>query len=504
MVKKILRNPYFLSGLSAALLRLSFPKPGLWICAWLALVPLFFALEKQKGAKAFFVSFFCGYIFFATTVFWLMHVTWTGMFVVAAYLALYVAVFGRIVAAYQAKGLSFGQRLLFVPALWVSCEFVRSYFLLGFPWALLGNSQASDLLAIQAADITGVYGVSFIVVFVNVFLFEFVRSLPRKPLSFKATVVPVCVVLAWMGYGAYRLAEDPRESCFFKVACVQGNIQQEIKWASGFRDRILKKHQILTEIVSLKTEPDLIVWPETSYPDYLDPGAPQTFEKDFLRGNDSAPLLVGSITLRNARYFNSAILFSGDGKILNMYDKIHLVPFGEYIPARRFFPFLAAVVPIEDFTPGREHVIFSLSGRACPSLRLAALICFEDIFGDLTRRFVQKGADVLVNMTNDAWFGDTSSPYQHMQASVLRAVENRVFVVRSANTGISCCINDTGKVTATVRDVSGKPTFVTSYQTAQVARTRRGAVYTKIGDVFVLLCIFYAMMIMIWRIKIRR
>lgn len=491
-----------LSGLSAVLLRLSFPKPGLWILAWLAFLPLFFALEKQKGLNAFFISLFCGFLFFATTVFWLIHVTWIGMLVVSAYLALYVAVFGWVVAECKER-LTFGQRIVFVPALWVFLEFARSYFFLGFPWALLGNGQAPDLLAIQAADITGVYGVSFIVVFVNIFLFECVNHLPQRPLSFKSMVIPVCFVLAWLGYGAYRLAEDPQESCFFKVACVQGNIPQEIKWAPGFRERILKKYQILTEIVSLKTEPDLVVWPETSYPDYLEPESPDEVSKDFSRGNDGAPLLVGSIMLRDARYFNSAVLFSGEGRILKVYDKIHLVPFGEYIPGRLHLPFLATLVPIEDFTPGREHVVFSLASRACSSLRLAALICFEDIFGDLTRRFVQRGADVLVNMTNDAWFGDTSSPYQHMQASVLRAVENRVFVVRSANTGISCFIDDTGKVTATVKDALGKSTFITGYQTARVARTRRSAVYTKVGDVFVLLCIFYAIM-MFWRIKTKR
>ncbi len=494
-MSRIFFNPYLLSVLSGILLRLSFPKPGMWFLAWFGFIPLFFAIRKQRPLKAFVFSFISGAVFFISTMFWLINVTVPGMIVLSLYLALYFAVFGMMCSVAREKiAHAFG--VIFIPALWVFLEFVRSYFLTGMPWALLGMSQAPNLPAIQAADITGVYGVSFMLVFVNTVLFEFVfdrgvnKSASLKKLVFLAAVIPV-----WFGYGFYRLAQDPLKNCAFRVAIVQGNIPQDIKWASSFSHRIFEKYQLMTEIVDLKEEPDLIVWPETSYPGYYEPEGEGRELKDFSQQLET-PLLAGSVSLRDMHYYNSAILLNGAERTSVIYDKMHLVPFGEYIPCRKLLPFIERILPIEDFTPGKTRAVFSLRGSRCPDIKLSAMICFEDIFPDIARGFVLRGADLLVNMTNDAWFDDTSSPYQHMQASVFRAVENRVYVLRAANTGISCYIDDTGRVYSTIKDAKGKPTFISGYAVEWVTKTGRRSLYTKIGDVFALLCIFYVIIIM--------
>ncbi|OIO36883.1 MAG: apolipoprotein N-acyltransferase [Candidatus Omnitrophica bacterium CG1_02_44_16] len=497
---KILKNYYILAIVSAMLLRSSFPKFSLWQLAWVAFIPLFFALRSQKTSKAFLLSFLCGFLFNVFLVFWLINVTVPGMLIVAAYLALYIALFGAAYS-YAAERMSFWQRLFFAPALWVLLEFARGMFLTGFPWSLLGYSQSYNIAAIQAADIFGAYGISFIVVFVNVFLFEVLIGFWQKKAlrSFKL-IVPLLIIFVWFAYGAYRVQQDPQRSCPLKVAVVQGNIPQEIKWVESFRPNIFKKYKLLTEIVHLKAEPDLIVWPETSFPDHLELGENDAPLRQFA-SQAGVPIMVGSIRIKGPRYFNSTLLFSTKGEVLGVYDKMHLVPFGEYIPARFFMPFIARIVPIEDFTPGRDFKLFAIASANGPVLKFATLICFEDILSDLASGFVRRGADFLVNMTNDAWFGDTSSPYQHMQASVLRAVENRAYVVRAANTGISCIIDDAGRVETSVINDKGKETFVTGSASGVIFKTGRKSFYTGVGDIFSVACGLYAalLMLILWR-----
>lgn len=474
------------------LLRLAYPKFDLALLAWAAFVPLFFALEQQRYAKAAFPSFIAGFVFFLTTIFWLHHVTVAGMFVMAVYLSMYFVVFGCGLCFFMPR-LLFWQRLVFVPALWVVLEFVRGHFLTGFPWALLGYSQTSNLAAIQAADVFGAYGVSFIVMFVNVWIFEMLKAGgPALLRPRQRVVIPFLVIVVWLGYGLfcinapnYSKGLDGKIGPPLKVALVQGNIPQELKWAQDFSRRIFDKYALMSDIVQMKEEPDFIIWPETSFPDYLEGDGNDSLLRA-LAARLKTPLLLGAVRFKDKHFFNSAVLFSGEGEAAGVYDKLHLVPFGEYLPARRFLPFLERILPIEDFTPGRNITIFRVAGRGGEK-KFAVLICFEDIFSDIARWAVARGADFLVNITNDAWFGDTSSPYQHMQASVFRAVENRVFVVRSANTGVSCVIDETGRVLTSVKDASGKETFVPGYAVGHVYRGRMSP-YRSLGDFLPFLC----------------
>jgi apolipoprotein N-acyltransferase len=498
LIKSVFKNSWFLVVLSALLLRLAFPKFNLFILAWGVFLPFFFAVSSQRPLKGFFISWFGGVLFYILTVFWLIHVTAAGMVVLSVYLGLYFAFFA-LGYKFAREHLLFWPRLFFVPAWWVVLEYSRGYLLTGFPWALLAYTQTQDLFAIQAADIFGSWGVSFIVIFANVFLFELIVSCRKGPfLKKRQVIIPLLIFVCWFAYGIFRVYENPKKSCPLSVAVVQGNISQEIKWVPSFGKNIFKKYQLLTDIVRLKEAPDLVIWPETSFPDYLEPGINDGELKEYIR-KGGTPLLLGSIRLEGAHYFNSAILFSSTGDILGCYDKIHLVPFGEYIPLRRLLPFLERIVPIEDFRAGTNYKIFSIHGPRCPLMDFGVLICFEDIFSSLSSRFVRRGADFLVNITNDAWFGNTASPFEHMQASVFRAVENRVFVVRSANAGISCIIDDKGRPVASVKDAAGNEAFVTGSKAAFIYKPARKSLYTKIGDVFVFICFLSVIGIGLWR-----
>ena len=204
------------------------------------------------------------------------------------------------------------------------------------------------------------------------------------------------------------------------------------------------------------------------------------------------PLLVGTIATEDWKVYNSATLISKEGKIIKRYDKLHLVPFGEYIPLPNIFSFVEdiAPAPIGEFAFGKDYTIFSLDENT--QITFSVLICFEDVFAYLSRNFVRKGARFLVNITNDAWFKKTVEPYQHLQSSVFRAIENRVWVLRAANTGISCFIDPTGNVISSVQDKTTKEDiFVSGYKTQDVTLENKPSFYLKFGNIFVLCCFVF-------------
>ncbi len=516
---------YLLSFFSGILLVCSFPPFNLTILCWVGLVPLLIAIEglwtdgeRSDGGltsikasinfrRGFRLAYISGLVFFLGLLHWISYTTAAGVIVVALYLALYFGAFGLLASLALCRKENFsgvqgvvgarpflrGQtpilRVLLLPSLWVGLEFIRGRAFTGFGWGILGYSQSQNLPIIQIADITGVYGISFLVVLVNLTIYEIIREVRLRLTGYFSLILPVlftlCCLSSTLLYGHGRLAEEPIDRKI-RVAVIQGNVPQYLKWDSELRASIMDKYSKLTKL-AVVDGPDLIIWPETSVPGWLgqDLGLTESLSK--LAKGVARPILVGSPYRDNARRaaFNSAVLISGEGQAAGRYDKLHLVPFGEYIPS--FFAFVARIDPRAGgghFDKGSQFTLFSVDGA-----RFGVLICFEDIFPGLARRFAKEGADYLVNITNDAWFGRTGAPYQHLQASVLRAVENRRAVIRCANTGVSCFIESTGRIIGRVSDEEGRDIFVSGYLTRPISPGKGLSFYTRFGDWFVLLCI---------------
>jgi apolipoprotein N-acyltransferase len=493
-----MKKDIFLSLLSSLLLTLSFPNYNLWILAWFGFVPLFFILENKSKAKAFLFFYFTGVIFWSGIIYWLIHVTLPGTIVLILYLAIYFGIFGLIVSSIIHRPSSIVPSL-FVPSVWVLLEYLRGHLMTGFPWALLGHSQYLNLPVIQIADITGAWGVSFLVMLVNTTIYAWVTKSPSHQVTrIKKTVLTLLCIVITLGYGYYKLYPSPRHpappagrhvtTSPVKVSVIQGNILQELKWNPGAKDYIINKY-LGFSAQAVKDKPDLVIWPEAALPVILEE-EPIFFErvKDFARGNKTS-LLLGAVTKRDNLYYNSALLVSGRGEPAGRYDKLHLVPFGEYIPLKRILPFLETIVPIGDISAGREYTVFSQGTRY-----FSVLICFEDLFPELASGFVKSGAQFLVNITNDAWYKKTSAAHQHLQASVFRAVENRVPLVRAANTGVSGFILPSGKIISLVQDKNGREIFIDGYKAEKIALQKRPlSFYARYGDIFVALCFLFVL-----------
>lgn len=504
MLRKINPAP-FLCGLSSALLVVSFPKTDFSFLGWMALIPLMSALDAKTFRQAFGLSYLSGILFFGGTLFWVIHVTALGAVLLVLYLALYFGVFGLGYRFFS--GQKFLVRLSVLPSLWTVLEFIRAHFLTGFGWASLGHSQYKNLAMIQIADLAGVYGVSFLMVMVNVCLKEILpvvflrRRFCRE--IFLGMIIVVFACFSVLAYGISRLrsfektaspvSETSRGNQGVTIAVVQANTPQEMKWEEPAWPVIMEQYLRLTKEAAGQ-KPDLIIWPETSYPGILWEDEDLFGRlRDFIR-RLGVPLLLGSVVKEGEDYYNSAILLSGSGEIVQQYRKVHLVPFGEYIPLRRFLPFLSQIVPIADFASGREYTVFPVDPEKTVMKaqgHFSVLICFEDTVAELSRAFVRHGAQLLVNITNDAWFEDTKAPFLHLQSSVFRTIENRRSLVRAANTGVSCFVAPSGRITGGVEDENRKKTYVRGFAVETMTLNDQETFYTKFGDVFAFVCLGY-------------
>jgi len=514
ILKKILSGITLVLTSAVFLIVSFFPNTNLEFFAWFAFAPLFFTLQNKTKAKAFIISYLFGIIFWLGIIYWLIHVTFAGLIILVLYLALYFGFFGLVVSSMRPRlNLLIGP--LVIACIWVGLEYLRSHLFTGFSWALLGYSQYLNLPIIQIAKITGVWGVSFLVMLINAWIYLLLnarfaprakREKPTLPIIGYALVLVLLSIS--LGYGFYELYSQPQmiNQQKFRISVIQGNIPQAIKWEKSARGGILGEYQRLSRLAA-GDSPDLIIWPEAAFPGILQQDIYAKKRLQEFVSNIGIPLLIGVVNLNNHNYYNSAALISQDGKFMQRYDKLHLVPFGEYIPLKRIFGFLETVVPIGDFSPGEEYVVFNLDKSTLTSLRQSSnladrklvrsrfgvLICFEDIFPQISREFVRKGADFLINITNDAWFGDTSSPYQHLSASVFRAVENGVYLVRAANTGVSGFITPEGRIYPLLDKTRGEQTFISGYLTQDITIfPKQNNLYTQWGDWFVLTCLVVA------------
>jgi apolipoprotein N-acyltransferase len=489
-----MKKDIFLSILSGLLLILSFPNCNLWILAWFGFVPLFFALQSKSKLRAFFLAYLTGIIFWWGLIYWLVHVTFIGTFVLILYLALYFGIFGLVVSQFYLLPTTY--YLLLLPSSWVLLEYIRAHLFTGFPWALLGYSQYVNLPVIQIADITGVWGVSFLVMMVNVVIYCIIShpySIVTEKRKYLLTLL--CIAITFI-YGYYRILGiqvASQESGSVKTCVIQGNIPQELKWDSKNNDFIINKYINLT-VQTAKDKPDLVIWPEAALPCVLEE-TPVFYEKvkEFAK-RIKTPLVLGAVIAKDENYYNSALFISSEGKLLNRYDKLHLVPFGEYIPLKQILPFLETIVPIGDITAGKKYTVFTHETQPVThnTINFSVLICFEDLFPELSRQFVKKGANFLVNITNDAWYKKSSAPFQHLQASVFRAVENRVYLARAANTGVSGFILPTGKIISLVQNESSRKIFVDGFATQDIFMPEWPlSFYTRYGDILPFVCLLF-------------
>ncbi len=404
---KKLKLPDFISCLICAVLSAApFLNGKFFLLSWFAFIPLFKALEGKSYVQAFLLSYFTGIAFWSITIYWLVYVTLAGQAILILYLALYLGFFG-IIASFLLRR---EYAVIILPSLWVMLEYLRSNLFTGFPWALTGYSQYRNLLIIQIADLSGVWGVSFLVIMFNAALYLYLKhssfSAGRRKQIFLLVFLLLAAVCLY-GYKKVNYLNSGTPIGYknpISVSVIQPSILQKEKWDIKKRPAIMGKYFGLTSLVT-KESPDLIVWPEAALPAVLE-DEPEFFFmlKDYV-GKINLPLLFGSVTLREGFYYNSAILLSGDSRPLGRYDKLHLVPFGEYVPLRGLFKFLDSVAPIGDISRGKEYTLFGPPGD------FGVLICFEDVFPYLARNFVIKGAGFLVNITNDAWFGNSPEAY---------------------------------------------------------------------------------------------
>jgi apolipoprotein N-acyltransferase len=486
--------------LSAVLLALAFPTFNVPWLAFVGLVPLLWATRQAGVWAAAWLGLLAGTVFFTINLFWLTHaMTVYGhvprvlavglLLLLALYLGVYVGVFAFVWAWVGPRSLV-GQILL-PPTLWTALEFVRTYALTGFPWGFLAYTQAGNLPLIQMAAWTGMYGVSWILVLSNAVL---VATLDRGVPLFRrglALIALTGVISSLWFLGADRLGV-PDAGRPFQVAALQGNVPQDIKWLPEVREEILQRYERLA-LKASEAGPSLIVWPETAIPYLLGADARIRARVEALARQGGTHLLVGSPDAEVAsppRYFNSAFHVTPDRGIVGRYDKVHLVPFGEYIPLRPILGFVNKLAQgaIEDFQAGQEYTVFDLGGA-----RFGVTISYEVYFPDQVRRYIQAGGDFLVNITNDAWYGRTAAPYQHLAMVVFRAVENNAYLVRAANTGISAVVHPTGRVLV-ASDLFEEGILV------ETIRTRpRGTFYTRFGDVFAWLAVLGGVAAMIAR-----
>ncbi len=503
-------NEIVLSVLSGFILILAFPNFNVEILAWIGFIPLFWAIRKKSPSRAAFLGWISGFSFFIGLIPWIYHVLSTYghlpgpvsvffLVLLTAYLALFFSAFAFILCWVKAK-VDLPETLL-APPLWVSLEYLRGILFSGFPWGFLGYSQFLTPPMVQISDIAGVYGVSFLIMFVNVALYRFLEaSVDRNFKPALKEIIAAGLLLALTGiYGRLRLGEmnsRDKEGTPLRISLIQGNIPQDIKWEPKFQEETMSIYTDLTKRSKI-SKPELIIWPETATPFFFQDSFLFRSRILDLAQDMNVPLLFGSPAYDRKGpeidYFNSAFLVSPEKKILGRYDKIHLVPFGEYAPLSGILGFTRDIIgAMGDFHSGEEVV-----NLAIPQGKFGVLICYEAIFPDLTRQFVKKGAQFLVNITNDAWFGRTAAPFQHISMARLRAIENRVPIARAANTGISGFINPSGRL------FQSSEIFTKAILSDTIYLRKTWSFYTQFGDVFTYFCLGYTILFLIF-IRYRR
>ncbi|MDH4100305.1 MAG: apolipoprotein N-acyltransferase [Nitrospirota bacterium] len=476
----------------------AFPPYDFSLIAWLALVPLIVAIDGIPRRRAFLFGFAGGIVHFVGTVYWVINsihnyghvpmvLSGLAMLLLAAYLACYWGGFAFLLNSVSADTIS--SKAALAPFLWVGLELLRGRFLTGFPWDLLGYTQYRQTTVIQVADITGVYGVSFLIVLVNVAIaFLLVGRLHGKKDIFLHRLSPsitfagisLLTVMAVLAYGSWRIRaiDAAPVQKTIHVAVAQGNVEQDTKWDEDFRQSTLDIYRGLTE-QGVAKKADLVIWPETAAPFLFNHELYWRNQVIDIAKDNKVAILFGSPEVQYPEpdkplMHNSVFLLDPEGNDAGVYRKRHLVPFGEYVPLHSILFFLdKLVVGIGDFGGGKEATVLQYNG-----VPLSTAVCYEIIFPEEVREFAKGGAKLLTTVTNDAWFGNSSAPYQHFAMAAFRAVENRTPLARAANTGVSGFADSVGRI----GPVSGIFTPALLDKTLEIKDN--ASFYTAYGDVF--------------------
>jgi apolipoprotein N-acyltransferase len=520
------RARYGLALLSGILLALAFPRFNLAGLAWIAPGLLLFAGGGCAPGRAFRIGYTGGMAYYLCTLTWLLHIPVKflpilGWIALSAYLSLYPALWvwicwkffpaasGSVRQPWERSHFDniiragWIRRTIWAVqsgAVWVALEMVLGRFLSGFPWDFLGVSQYRMLPLIQVASFTGVYGVSFLIVWFSAALFMTSVALFQAPMArsywAREIALPFVVIGALIFWGMRISRSLPQAESTVKMALIQPSIPQTLIWDE--RENANRFQQLLKlSEDALTNKADVLVWPEASVPNPLrhhDETLTAVIELArkhqvwVIVGSDDAEMRPGGSTLRDLDYFNSAFAISPEGRLTAMYKKRQLVIFGEYVPFVKVLPFMKYLSPAGEgagFTPGTKPIPFNLEPLGVIA---SVLICFEDTFPHLVREYVEPNTDLLVNLTNNGWFGESAAQWQHAATAVFRAVENRIPLVRCANNGLTCWVDTVGAMHDLYfpdsPDIYKAGFKIVTVPVLGSGETRRLSFYTRYGEVF--------------------
>jgi len=494
----------FLAVLSGIFYGLSFPKFELWF-----LLPFSIALLIQLSIECGpVVPFLSGLSANLLLLYWLVPTmtvygnlsypfSITLYFILCLYLSFYWGLFGLISKIFHFRFPNF--EFILIPLSWVSLEYLKGHVFTGFPWSLAGYSLYKILPMVQIADITGVYGVSFLILLWAQFLYEICAFLKHKAIFriIPSFLITFALTIFSYIYGVQRISfmkELIKNSEKKRVSLIQGNFEQDIKWSPEYTDLTMNVYISLSE-EAIKNGAEIIVWPETAVPFFYQNDRRYKDRMKDLVLNSSSALIFGSPAYSREKgeilYHNRIYLINKDGEEF-YYDKLHLVPFGEYIPLKKVFKFAKRFVSaMGDMDPGKGIKLLPYQGHL-----IGGYICYEAIFPELVRLFKKMGAQLFVNITNDAWFGRTSAPYQHISMASFRSIENRVWTMRCANTGVSALITPYGEIK------NPTPIFKRTVVSGEVSFSNVKTFYSASGDVFAWCCLGITLIFLILTVAI--
>lgn len=508
--------------LTPLLLGLAMPgRVGFWPLLFVALAPLLHVCLFLPPKKSCLLGFAAGFLYHLFLLYWIvivvgrygglpLYLSFAALVLLALYMSFFWGLFCLLLSIFAGRSWhrerSISTLVWLAPVLWVALDYLRSFLFSGFPWMDIGYGLYSQPRLIQAADLGGHHAVSFALLLSNSLLVAIIdrqRSNVRWNIRMERRLLLLaCGFLVFIfGYSFLRydvVSRAVSRGLHSKIAVVQGNVNQAEKWTPEKKEQTVATYVRLAEEVLDQRDTELVVWPETALPFYLQSDPLASRIAQFVIANNIW-LLTGTPAYtitgthpdgrRDVDYFNAAVLIDAGGRLAGQYQKQHLVPFGEYVPLKKYMPFLSPlVVSVGDFTAGQSSAPLVMG-----KIRMGVLVCFESIFPEIARASTVAGANLLANLTNDAWYGRSSAPYQSMAMSVFRAVENKRSLVRAANTGISGFVDPVGNI------IKSTELFVPTALARQVPLWEEETIFTRNGYLFGACCLCGVVAIFLFR-----